>query len=92
MQATTLSSSLPGHTGKPKVGLMRQTSARSKQSARSARSEAVGAAAATGRPGTNLSSKLHVPDYVNPMLWAAALQQEALQGQGQAGDGWFDTA
>jgi hypothetical protein len=87
MQATALSNSLPGHAGKAKAGFLRQSSARSKQSARSARSEAVGAAAATTRPATNMSSKLQVPDYVNPMLWAAALQQEAMQGQGQAGEG-----
>lgn len=73
--------SFPGTTAKAKW-LSRQGSARSKQSARSVRSgvrSTTGTAA--GSPLTNLSTTQQVPEYVNPMLWAAAVQQEAMHGQ-----------
>ena len=77
-QGSTLSISLPGTVstagGKGKPWVSRQTSATSRRSGRSA------SGAGAARPFTS-TSKQQVPRHVNPMLWAAALQQEALQGQ-----------
>jgi hypothetical protein len=82
MQAPAFNISFPGNTSrKPSNGkpwMSRQGSGRSRQSA--VRSST---GTAAGRPFTSLSSmtQQQVPAHVNPMLWAAALQQAAMHGQ-----------